>query len=270
MKSSIISSGSNLRDLKTMKLSGQTLKKIINTPLNAIGFELVRKASGAGMATWIERLKLAKKLGFSPRVIVDGGAYTGGWSQDVSRLFTGAQIITVEPNPHVQDDIRRNISNIQPKPIVLNVALGGSKEKASLNIWRDETTDTGASLLTHVQGSANKAIEVDVDTLDNIAQQTGLMPDFVKLDLQGAELPALEGASRVLEHAELMMIEFGCLEAYEGRTTPRDLIDLMYENNYCLYDIVDCHYRPYDGALTGGDFLFVKNSSALRKHKGWD
>ena len=253
-----------------MKLSGHTLKKIINTPLNAIGFELVRKASGAGMATWFERLKLAKKLGFSPRVIVDGGAFTGGWSQDVSRIFSGAQIVTVEPNPYVQDELRRNISHIQPKPIVLNVALGESPGKASLNIWRDEKTDTGASLLNHVIGSANKAIEVDVDTLDGIARQTGLMPDFVKLDLQGAELPALKGATRVLNHAELMMIEFGCLEAYEGRTTPRDLLELMYENDYCLYDIVDCHYRPYDGALTGGDFLFVKNSSELRNHKGLD
>jgi len=66
------------------------------------------------------------------------------------------------------------------------------------------------------------------------------------------------------------MIEFGCLEAYADRTTPDDLLELMYQNDYCLYDIVDCHYRPYDGALTGGDFFFVKNSSVLRKHKGWD
>ena len=44
----------------------------------------------------------------------------------------------------------------------------------------------------------------------------------------------------------------------------------MFDNDYCLYDLVDCHYRPYDGALTGGDFIFVKNSSALRAYKGWE
>ena len=253
-----------------MKLSGHTLKKIINAPLNAIGFELVRQASGSSMPAWSERIRLAKKLGFSPQVIIDGGAFTGDWSKEVSQLFPGAQIVTVEPNPFVQGEIKSNTAHIQPAPKIISVALGESHGKATLNIWRNEKTDTGASLLDHVSGEASRAVEVDVDTLDNISQQTGLMPDFVKLDLQGAELSALKGATQVLKHAELMMIEFGCLEAYEERTTPRELLEMMYANDYCLYDIVDCHYRPYDGALTGGDFIFVKNSSALRMHKGWD
>ena len=98
----------------------------------------------------------------------------------------------------------------------------------------------------------------------------GLVPDLVKLDLQGGELAALDGSTNALKTAELMLIEFGCLDAYIDRTTPRDLLDIMFENDYCLYDIVDCHYRPYDGALTGGDFIFVKNSSALRAYKGWE
>jgi len=87
--------------------------------------------------------------------------------------------------------------------------------------------------------------------------------------LQGAEFLALKGATGVLESAEMVITEFGCLEAYIGRATSRDLLDIMFDNDYCLYDIVDCHYRPYDGALTGGDFFFVKNWSVLRKHKGW-
>ena len=73
-----------------------------------------------------------------------------------------------------------------------------------------------------------------------------------------------------MQCATFMIIEFGCLEAYIGRTTPRDILEIMYENDYCLYDIVDCHYRPYDGALTGGDFFFVKNDGVLKKYKGWE
>ena len=44
----------------------------------------------------------------------------------------------------------------------------------------------------------------------------------------------------------------------------------MYDHDYCLYDIIDLHDRPYDGALTGGDFFFVKNSSPLRRYKAWE
>ena len=47
-------------------------------------------------------------------------------------------------------------------------------------------------------------------------------------------------------------------------------MDIMYDNSCCLYDVASCSDRPYDGALTGVDFFFVKNSSVLRKHKGWE
>lgn len=65
------------------------------------------------------------------------------------------------------------------------------------------------------------------------------------------------------------MIEFGCWGAYIDRATPHDFLEIMYDNDYCLYDIVEYIYRPYDGALTGGDFIFVKNSSIVRSYKGW-
>jgi FkbM family methyltransferase len=249
------------------KVSQITLKNIVNMPLNAIGLALVRRTQV--YPTWQGRMKLAKKLGFSPRVIFDGGAFRGIWSRDAAHLFPGAQIVLIEPNPFVQKYIARNISHVEPPPRILNLALGESSGKAKFNIWGEEESNTGASLLNHVSGEANKVIEVDVDTIDNISQQMSLIPDLVKLDLQGGELSALKGATRVLKHTEVMMIEFGCLAAYIERTTPRDLMEIMYENDYCLYDIIEYIYRPYDGALTGGDFMFVKNSSALRGHKDW-
>ena len=171
-----------------------TLKKIINTPLNAIGVAMVKTGTHRThlMPTWKERMELAKKLGFSPRVIIDGGAFRGVWSREAASLFPGAQIVLIEPNPFVQQHIEKNISHIQPPPKVLKMALGESSGKATFNIWREEESDTSASLLNHVSGKANKVIEVDVETLDNISDQMSLVPDLVKLDLQGGELSALK------------------------------------------------------------------------------
>jgi len=182
-----------------VRLPGSILKKIVNTPLNAIGFSLVKLSSASSLPTWSDRIKHAKKLGFSPQVIVDGGAFTGQWSEEVALIFPGSQIVIIEPNPFVQQAIKGNTSGIQPTPKILNVALGQAPGKATLNIWREETSDTGASLLEHVSGAPNTSIVVDVNTLDDIAQQTGLKPDFIKLDLQGAELSALKGANPGIE-----------------------------------------------------------------------
>lgn len=249
------------------------LKKFINGPLGLFDLEIKKKHQGKvriyNLPTCIERLEHAKKLGFSPNIIFDGGAFKGLWSVAVNKLFPKAQIVLMEPNTYVSNTIKSNTEKFNPPAILEIIAIGEAEGESTFNIWADVDNDVGASLLDHVQGKAENIIKVKINTLDNICEKLNLKPDLIKLDLQGGELMALRGGSKVLKDTEFFIIEFGCLEAYKDRATPRDILDIMYENDYCLYDIVDQLYRPYDGALTGGDFFFVKNWSKLREYKGW-
>lgn len=248
-----------------------SLRKLLSEPIKrvfrAVDYAVVPKWE---VRRWRERLANAKKLGFHPQTILDGGAFRGLWSREVAGLFPGAQIVLVEPNPYLHETIRENVSDIEPRPVILKLALGESPGATELNIWRGVEEDSGASLLSHIQGEASQAVEVQVDTIDAIAERLSFVPDLIKLDLQGGELKALRGAERALEQTEMVIVEFHCLDAYVGRPTPRDLLDYMYDRDFCLYDIVDCYNRPYDDALAGGDFFFVKNSSHLRSYQGWE
>jgi len=211
-----------------------------------------------------------KELGFSPKHIFDCGASVGYWSWEVGELFEGSQIIAIEPNPRVTPKTRELLPHMASNPIIEECAVGASVGSALLNVWNnDETKMSRSSVKEHVQGDPKEKISVKLKTLNSISVEYNVMPDLVKLDLQGYELDALRGAGDVLESTEVMIIEFGCLSAYIDRTTPYDLIALMYSNDYCLYDIVDLIYRPYDNALIGGDFFFVKNSSQLKHYKGY-
>lgn len=213
------------------------------------------------------RLKHAKQLGFEPKVIFDCGAYIGTWTKRVSKLFPNAIFLLAEPNTEVLTRIKVNIKNISSECILLNVAVGEKTESAYLNIWENEPQ--GSSVLSHVSGPGTKKIPIQMQTLDEIALKHGLIPDLVKLDLQGGEIAALRGAKTLLGKTEMFIVEFGCLDAYIGRTTPKDLMDVMYANNYCLYDIVDFGYRPYDGALGWGDFFFIRRNSKLKEYAGY-
>lgn len=209
-------------------------------------------------------------IGFSPQCIFDCGASVGQWSYKVSNLFPGAQIVAIEPNNLVIEKAREQLKSVKPQVIIEQCAIGASQGKAFLNIWDNEHTKmSGSSLKDHVQGEPRNRMEVQIDTLDNICQRHRLTPDLVKLDLQGGELDALKGARQILQNTEVIISEFGCLQAYIDRTTPFDLMRVMYDHDYCLYDIIDLIYRPYDNALTGGDFIFVKNSSKLKQYKGY-
>ncbi|MBT0663396.1 FkbM family methyltransferase [Geobacter pelophilus] len=224
----------------------------------------------SSMPRWDERITHAKKLGFNVTSCMDVGAFSGTWTRTISDIYPGCNVIAIEPNPHIQKELKRNLFNIVPPPKILQMAVAEKTGTMDFNIWGDPLAATSASLQDHVRGDAENQVTVEVDTLDNIAAKFAFNPELVKLDLQGAEVRALNGSSSLLKSVEMFLVEFGCLNAYLDRATPRQLLDIFYDNDYCLYDIVECHYRPYDGALTGGDFIFVKNSSQLRSYKNWD
>jgi FkbM family methyltransferase len=221
------------------------------------------------------RLRHLKSLGFSPKVILDGGAFVGKWTKQSASFFPGAQFVMIEPNPEVIEPARQRVADVNPTPIIIQCAIGEQNGTATLNVWEKDSYDSketalsGSSLLPHVMGSATRQATVAVRTLADIANEIGAVPDLVKLDLQGFEGPALRGAGHVLGKAELFLVEFGCLEAYIGRTNPRELFNLFYDHNYRLYDIVSLGYRPYDQAMYGGDFMFVHRESKLVEHKGF-
>ena len=219
----------------------------------------------------LDRLRNMKQIGFEPKYIFDCGASVGHWSWEVGKLFNNSQILAIEPNPKVAPKTREQLSKLPSSAVVEECAIGATDGEAFLNIWdNDETKMSGSSIKEHVQGDPREKVKVKLKTLDSLVMEHNMKPDLVKLDLQGYELDALKGAENLLKTAEVFIIEFGCLQAYIDRTTPNDLIQLMYKNNYCLYDIVDLIYRPYDNALTGGDFFFVKNDNKLKKHKGYN
>lgn len=250
------------------------IKKLLNVPLSAVGMELVRKGSwipydSVRFPTDMERLQHAASIGFSPKVIFDGGGFDGKWCLQVSKIFPDAEFVMFEPNPTMKARIIDRTAPIKSKVKLVQKALSDKAGKAQFNVWDDSKSDAGASLLEHVKGSAATTFEVDLVRIDDVAEDTGKWPDLIKVDLQGAEAPALRGATKALQKAEMVIAEFGVLDAYIERTRPTELLGLLESHGFRLYDIVDVHYRPFDGALTGGDLFFVKDTSPLKSHKGY-
>ena len=221
------------------------------------------------------RLAHVASLGFKPDVVFDCGAFIGRWAQEVHDIFPDARLVLIEPNSELYPRIAEHTATFSEQTSLVEAAVGEKPDTMQLNIWENpkhgnETTALAASsLLGHVQGEATRRLAVAVRTIDDISNEHGLLPDLIKLDLQGAELPALRGATSALAHCELCIIEFGCLDAYTERTTTAELIAFMQEHDFVLYDIVDVRYRPYDRAMAGGDFFFVKQASSLKSHKDY-
>ena len=254
----------------------KVIKRCLNSFLSPLNLQLVKKQKTDqsnyhhSMPSCEQRLKHAKDIGFNPQQVVDAGAYIGGWTKMAASIFPESKFLVIEPNPHVKGTLEHTLRDLKDRTKIVEKAVADEPGTLPFNIWGDPKDATSASLQNHVKGNPENTVSVEVDTIDSLLREYRMQPGLVKLDLQGAEHRALSGAEETLKSVEMFIVEFGCLEAYVDRTTPQQLMKIFYDNDYCLYDLVDCHYRPYDGALTGGDFFFIKNHSPLRKYKGWD
>ncbi len=183
----------------------------------------IEAARGDGQK--IERLIRRYYSGLDRRdVFIDGGAHHGYHTSYARRFFTGS-VIAVEASPktYVQHlERERGWSGTGPlcREIPLNAALGFRKKQgATIDFFFSETHpgrstvnpklwDMWAKGAVEYQTPIQAAV-VEIDDLKHFLAPDGRI-DFIKLDLEGNEIPSLRGGRRVLEtdRPDIVM-EFG-------------------------------------------------------------
>jgi hypothetical protein len=75
---------------------------------------------------------------------------------------------------------------------------------------------------------------INVEKLDDWVHQNRIKPDFVKIDVEGAELSVLRGGINVLKNVKAVQFEFGGT-AIDAKNYFRDYWNLFTELNFKLY-----------------------------------
>ena len=200
----------------------------------------------------LDRLKY---LGLWPRTLLDVGAHVGSFSVEFLKRFGGCAATLVEANPYCREHLERT-----GLPFHL-VAASDRNGRAQLNLTRENAISTGTSLYReateHFDDGKLATVEVDVVRLDDLFP--GRAFDFVKIDVQGAELDVIRGAGRILRTAEHVLIELSLAEYNTGGALADAVIAEMAKLGFRLDDALEYHRFPhlYDGAIFQIDFLFV-------------
>lgn len=210
-------------------------------------------------------LRNMKKLGFHPQRIVDIGAYVGGWTLMVTRIFPSAQFLMIE----AQESKRGVLEGIakQLPDAACKIALLGPTDRAPVSFFELET---GSSVFDE-ESNVRRTVSIrETEMLDTVIEEAGLETvDFLKLDVQGYELEVLRGAKKTLPKVEAVLLEVSLIEINKGAPLLAEVVAFMKENSFRVYDICSFIRRPLDNAVWQTDVLFVRETSNLLSRRSF-
>jgi len=177
----------------------------------------------------------------SGMTILDVGAHHGYYSLLASRAVgLGGKIIAFEPSPRerlrLQEHLQlNNCTNVQVEAFALE-AVEDEKELFLVNGAEDYCN----SLRPPAVNAGTTTIKVNTTTLDRFLHRHNIdTVDFIKMDVEGAELNVLNGAKKLLTRKQRPVL---LVELYDMRTAPwgyaaKEVVQLLAECGYLWYEI---------------------------------
>jgi FkbM family methyltransferase len=220
-----------------------------------------------------DALRLLVARGYRPRVILDGGSNVGQWATLAGLVFPDAHIHLVEPQPACQAVLATAFA--PPRFTLHRFALS---TPGVTSVRMASVGGAGVGTGAFVTARVDFATDVDVvtapaSTLDDAFAEVVNRDDraLLKLDLEGHELEALSGGTRLLTLVEAIVCEVSFFDVYnEGHTLFADVLNFLRERDFVLYDFAALYPRARDQRLRMGDAIFVRTGSPLLADVSWD
>ena len=203
-----------------------------------------------------------RRLGYSPAVVVDVGAFEGEWTKNVLEIFPSAEFVMFEPQEAKQPMLaalcrgRRNVRLVQ--------SILGDRSEDEVTFYEMES---GSSIYEEQTSHPRRVRAYPMQTLD--AAMAGLsLPGevFVKLDVQGAERDVLDGATETLARCSFLLLEASVLNFNADAPLLDELVPYLKDKGFVLFDVCDLR-RKANGTLFQLDLIFARADGEIRQRE---
>jgi len=171
-------------------------------------------------------------------VVVDAGANIGLFTIKAGRIVGDkGKVIAIEPDPNILGFLKRNIElNSLRNVIVVSKGVYSHKGKLRFNVAAEITEGSLYEGILPRMYRSTGFVEVEVDTLDNILKELEISKvNFVKMDIEGAEIEALKGMDGVLKgRAELAIAAYHIVN---GEQTFKTIIPWLKKRGFATREI---------------------------------
>lgn len=158
--------------------------------------------------------------------IIDAGANFGLASYYFKRLFRDARILAVDPAPEIAAVYRSNVERQQWQNVeFLEAAICAHTGKGVLSVQDDE--DTASTLVLSRAKPGHRTVDVSLIALDDLIDRS---VDMLKIDIEGSETVALEGAANSLRRIKYIVCE--CHTLSNGNSTLLPVLNVLNDAGF--------------------------------------
>lgn len=178
-------------------------------------------------------------------IILEAGAHMGYDTVGLSKIWSQGTVYAVEPIPNLYKELTQRTKG---KKNVKTFQIGFGPENTFSKIFVSGGDSTGSSSL--LKPTAHKEffpsvtfteeIQIEVRTIDQwIKSERIPVLDFLWLDMQGYEVPALRGATTALQNVSVIYTELCSKEVYEGMITQDRYIEFLKSYGFELVHLIN-------------------------------
>jgi len=187
--------------------------------------------------------KLLRSVLSAGAVVVDAGANIGVYSQFLSRCVGPTGVVhSFEPSPENFRRLQsatRKLANVRLCQVAVGEYSGKSKLYVSDQLNVDHRTYA-------TEEDSRPAVQIDAIALDNYFEPDQHV-DLIKMDIQGYELHALRGASRVLADNPdaKLLLEFWPYGLKQAGVNWVELMDVLQTKNMSVSQVTNHGLVPF-------------------------
>lgn len=202
----------------------------------------------------LDYLYKMKKNGIAPKVIYDIGACVLHWTREAINLWSDAKFIAFEA-------MEESAEIFNHFGIAHHIGLLSDQDDKQITFYQN-TVHPGGNSYYKENSKINKEADLlynDARTMNSITLDTIIkrrnfpLPDLIKMDVQGAELDILKGASNTLEHCSDLILELQKVEYNKGAPLREEVISYLESIGFKLV------HGPFSDNGFDGDYHFRRN-----------
>jgi FkbM family methyltransferase len=178
---------------------------------------------------------ISKKYLHNPPVIFDVGAHKGAYTEYVLSQIPGAECILFEPNAGLLKDLEKKYN-------AFGILLGETQGVKTFYQCENEADELSSTYNRAVFSDVEHKEEViKCTTVDIFCESTNIaFIDFLKIDVEGAEMDVLKGSFKMLSKHKIMFLQVEYGGTYpDAGITFLDIINFVGLYSYKIYELVE-------------------------------